>query len=101
GIRDDLVTGVQTCALPICLGGWGGRGRRELEDLLAAVALQGDAVPVDRRDARPAHLLADAVELLAVRRRVLDHGAGLAALQADEIGRASCRERGGVSAGGD
>src|SRR3989442_4474282 len=67
-------------------GGWGGRGRRELEDLLAAVALQGDAVPVDRRDARPAHLVADAVELLAVRRRVLDHGARLAALQADAPG---------------
>src|SRR5258708_22563555 len=28
GIRDDLVTGVQTCALPICrvLGGWGVSG---------------------------------------------------------------------------
>src|SRR5438874_2483588 len=63
-------------------GGWG-RGRRELEHLLAAIALQRDAVPVDRRDARPAHLVADAVELLAVRRAVLDDGARLAALEAD------------------
>src|SRR5947208_806675 len=63
-------------------GGWG-RGRRELEHLLAAIALQRGAVPVDRRDARPAHLVADAVELLAVRRAVLDDGARLAALEAD------------------
>src|SRR5437773_802980 len=35
------------------------------------------------RDARPAHLVADAVELLAVRRAVLDDGARLAALEAD------------------
>src|SRR6476660_8028518 len=39
GIRDDLVTGVQTCALPICAG--------EAEGLGAA------ARDLGRRDARP------------------------------------------------
>src|SRR5437773_309060 len=66
----DAVVGAGAGRVGRLGGGWG-RGRRELEHLLAAIALQRDAVPVDRRDARPAHLVADAVELLAVRRAVL------------------------------
>src|SRR5258708_24062251 len=39
GIRDDLVTGVQTCALPIYL--------RENRDFLSAVAILPEVVPHD------------------------------------------------------
>src|SRR5215216_3431600 len=41
GIRDDLVTGVQTCALPIavrCLGAWTRRGGGGVRDFLAKSA---------------------------------------------------------------
>src|SRR2546425_8393429 len=47
GIRDKLVTGVQTCALPISSGGEGrivvlrNRGAEGFEDVTAAVGLAG------------------------------------------------------------
>src|SRR4051794_41891019 len=67
GIRDGRVTGVQTCALPICG--------------LGACALQ--------RGGAPAHAgPAGAAGPLAGPQRALAPG-----LRAGEIGRASCRER--------
>src|SRR5207302_4468826 len=86
GIRDFHVTGVQTCALPICrtveaFAGYAvqvviGPGQEEL----AAAALTGLALP--------APVTGGATRQESVRR-------GLEAL-AKQIGRASCRERGEV-----
>src|SRR5262249_5343989 len=47
---------------------------RELEGRLLTGLLEGDPVPGDRHDACAADRVAHAVELLAVRREVLDHG---------------------------
>src|SRR5207244_10332805 len=84
GIRDDLVTGVQTCALPI------------------SSALRPRAPAPDRRMAAApldAHLVHARPQ-----RHALSGGARLRARPAgagrSQIGRASCRERGGVSVGG-
>src|SRR5207244_6855559 len=72
GIRDDLVTGVQTCALPI-----------------SARPLTGDAAsgltsPVaQKRDPRPAFGLPPTAE----------PPSGAESWTVTEIGRASCRER--------
>src|SRR5256885_11413269 len=79
GIRDYKVTGVQTCALPIC-------DRRQL------LRLQGS----DRRARRDHDRRAEADPLRPFRLPVQDEHAlpavaGLALSQ--EIGRASCRER--------
>src|SRR5947208_1033676 len=79
GIRDDLVTGVQTCALPIC-------GARSLSDectwanssFARVPAADPDAADDDRggdEDRRDAPDVGDRTD-------------------DDEIGRASCRERG-------
>src|SRR5207245_7237749 len=83
GIRDATVTGVQTCALPICdesllLYPSGGKARRIL---LVGVGKSGE---VTRSSIRRAAAVA------AKRARVL--GATQLAF-AVEIGRASCRER--------
>src|SRR2546422_5329861 len=45
GIRDVAVTGVQTCALPICVGAYGNRLRPddELDGLGRQVLQRGDA----------------------------------------------------------
>src|SRR2546428_2059 len=65
------------------------RGRRralgggELERLLALGTGDSHVIPVDRGEARAPDRVAHAVELLAVAGRVLDHGAGLAAPEAD------------------
>src|SRR5207244_5920718 len=79
GIRDDLVTGVQTCALPIS-------GGRRFKSCL----------PDSRSPARPGGLVAVRARSGPHRRRrpgrreLRRDGAGVR----DEIGRASCRERG-------
>src|SRR5437773_7132154 len=70
GIRDRDVTGVQTCALPICLA---------LEDRFHA-ALAGVAVP--RGQAGRLSYVSEFVEQ-----------AKASGLIQQEIGRASCRER--------
>src|SRR4051794_41980819 len=73
GIRDGRVTGVQTCALPICgreRGGDGGRARR----------------PADRRG-RPGGARGDEGERRGQARPL-------------QIGRASCRGRGEMLGGG-
>src|SRR5207244_5180420 len=74
GIRDDLVTGVQTCALPICFdaGGAGDRSRAE----------------APRRDRSPAPPASKP-----------GNPRGALPASAAEIGRASCRERVWVGVG--
>src|SRR5215216_6443719 len=62
GIRDDLVTGVQTCALPICtIGVVTGEGGKARDDVLAGLRRRGWAgrlvwafAPVQDRHAAPA-----------------------------------------------
>src|SRR5205807_3846042 len=95
GIRDYKVTGVQTCALPICRG---------VEALLDAQVHQAR---------RPAEVVEHAIGDLAIagdvgafdldvdRRRQsevedLRHDVGGQEVEAQQIGRASCRERGEV-----
>src|SRR5947208_16126609 len=76
GIRDDLVTGVQTCALPISIGGHHEKARLRDRDR-------------DRREVAIGvvrHLL---VEELVVHERAHDADSDRVA----KIGRASCRER--------
>src|SRR2546429_5724587 len=79
GIRDVAVTGVQTCALPIC-------SRPLLLEIQALVAPTDLAMP--RRVATGVD-----PKRLAMIVAVLSRHAGVALGQADEIGRASCRER--------
>src|SRR2546429_3066650 len=78
GIRDVAVTGVQTCALPICFS------------TVQQASEAFDAINADyERHCRAARKLAetyfDAKQVVA---KILSH-----ALMDDEIGRASCRER--------
>src|SRR5207244_7469858 len=90
GIRDDLVTGVQTCALPI----YG-------THVAATIAGTG-AARVDRAEqgVAPGAALAGVKVLHAdgsgTEAEVI---AGVQWAVANEIGRASCRERGGRDGG--
>src|SRR5207245_7021864 len=99
GIRDATVTGVQTCALPIC-------------NQVPALAGAGFQVIVPDlrgygRSDKPAEVEAYRMPLLAMDVvGILDTlGAGRAHIVGHdwgaEIGRASCRERGGGAGGGD
>src|SRR5207244_7262405 len=76
GIRDDLVTGVQTCALPICV--------RLAKERHPALVLTDIQLPGINGITALGQLRADpttrAIPVIAV--------------TASEIGRASCRERG-------
>src|SRR5207244_4754757 len=89
GIRDDLVTGVQTCALPILVvGKITVDARVEVDHLVAERAQNagprrtGNAVARVDDDAHAPRLPAVAHDAL----RVLGHDV--------QIGRASCRDRG-------
>src|SRR5205807_6563240 len=95
GIRDYKVTGVQTCALPICV-----LGRLEHHHQTVAEALQrgghevkslGDGLMVVFESAKDA--LAAAVSM---QQAVADHNRLHPETVFAEIGRASCRERGSV-----
>src|SRR2546421_1868563 len=78
GIRDLIVTGVQTCALPISrVARDDGRERDERRRVAGPAALDRERVEVD--------VVAAEHDLLA--------GAAADALRLREIGRASCRER--------
>src|SRR5690606_40224084 len=83
GIRDFHVTGVQTCALPICLPWWGVSPLREAPRFSAM-----------GRPLRPGRLSWCSGGHGNV------PGRGPEASAAEEIGRASCRERGERSGGG-
>src|SRR5438552_6785483 len=92
GIRDDLVTGVQTCALPISPGagrvGWEERPEESL-------AVRPRARERMRSARRPGAWLARAPPCPS---RAAP--APLLRRRAAEIGRASCRERVAASRGG-
>src|SRR5258708_30141991 len=79
GIRDDLVTGVQTCALPISL-------RREQDGQLPARTVYGITAE-GHRELRV--LRAEALQEVRLQPDPVD----LALAMSREIGRASCRER--------
>src|SRR5205823_9760369 len=91
GIRDKLVTGVQTCALPISgLKAEAVKPARPGALVLAAdtVVLLGDRILGKPRDA------ADALEMLsALNGRTHEVATGVALSRDGKIGRASCRER--------
>src|SRR5699024_11610141 len=93
GIRDRNVTGVQTCALPICwitiypkrgalVRGLGQRAVAELAEMRVLLETAGERrTPAQLR----AEVAARLEDLLAAERR--------AYAERDQIGRASCRER--------
>src|SRR5205823_11235798 len=94
GIRDKLVTGVQTCALPICPGRAGRHPRLRTQHQRR----QSQAPPPHggrREPVLPGPLPGPEVPVLDPREAVRREGER-------EIGRASCRERGErwVEAGG-
>src|SRR5258708_14532175 len=79
GIRDDLVTGVQTCALPICV----------LPDFPGWRDAAGPA-------AAPAAMSPKDADLILLNGRIAtqdERRSMVQALAIKEIGRASCRER--------
>src|SRR2546430_11939129 len=88
GIRDLTVTGVQTCALPICIGAL----ERGAGEQVQSVAIAEPPVEVDRILERPAQRLRLPATAVARAVRPREHRR--------EIGRASCRERGEISGGG-
>src|SRR3546814_1874568 len=79
--RCALVTGVQTCALPIFLF-----------DAWESLGVQKDYVPIGREE-----LVAIAPEAILIGHGHFDHAGDLGYIaghaRATEIGRASCRER--------
>src|SRR5258708_31949226 len=78
GIRDDLVTGVQTCALPISCASGSRRSGLQRRGLGAICRSSDEAIPADRRPDR---------------RDPDAHAACGTRVPRPEIGRASCRER--------
>src|SRR5207244_5991926 len=90
GIRDDLVTGVQTCALPICPHG----RRRELRELTsvliaardrkASVDIRRDLCRLQRPQSMPSRNALTHLTQIFARQQIV---------QLWQIGRASCRER--------
>src|SRR5207253_4965995 len=86
GIRDGHVTGVQTCALPICLLrelGWG-RSLTEDWELTLRLYAKGYKVVYTPYAETPAECVATFGRLARQRMRWAE----------GQIGRASCRERG-------
>src|SRR5207247_7284014 len=94
GIRDPLVTGVQTCALPIFEAGQRvlATGGASIDAIVAAVCVMEDSPLFNA--GRGAAFTADGRNELDA--AVMDG----ATLRAGGIGRASWRERGGVEGGG-
>src|SRR5207244_5447337 len=96
GIRDDLVTGVQTCALPICARRTRCSWRRSRAS--SALPRSGSSSSIEPGAAMNPSLLVVALAaavLYELGRRRLGGGRSRR-----EIGRASCRERGWDSEGG-
>src|SRR5207244_9516706 len=97
GIRDDLVTGVQTCALPICRA-----HAMTLIEMLVAVAV-GSLVlmvvaMVFMNGTRAFAAASNYISMDTDSRNTLDH-LSQEIRQAGKIGRASCRERDGMEEG--
>src|SRR5690606_39635981 len=91
GIRDFHVTGVQTCALPIC-GGTSPSSRASAvanSPRVTAARTPRPTTPTSRR--RDACSTAGATELAESRQTIEG-----ASVTKNEIGRASCRERGWI-----
>src|SRR5205823_8733380 len=93
-IRDKLVTGVQTCALPILGASFAGLS---FAGVAAALGLR---VLVLERDAEVGGvvrttgvLFSDVLDIIDVPARYLMNAVRRIQLQPPEIGRASCRER--------
>src|SRR5207244_8338527 len=97
GIRDDLVTGVQTCALPICvvLGGDVAEGADHDPDTARRVMVG------TFRDVTSEHYTVQRQTALAALNQQLAQADSLddALLGAIAIGRASCRERAEYTSG--
>src|SRR5207247_8439834 len=98
GIRDPLVTGVQTCALPIY---------RRPDDVPKCAPLGGPALPIDEvafEERAPGDLFPlERTGLRNVHRFVQTKRRNIAfegSRVAPKIGRASWRERGATPAGG-
>src|SRR3546814_15611044 len=92
-----LVTGVQTCALPILLSHSSLRSafdhpRNLDEGRLKALAAKGGAMCISTIFMSPMNMSPARAELFGKYERI---GSMPPAEQADQIGRASCRERGG------
>src|SRR5690606_40124157 len=96
GIRDFHVTGVQTCALPICSGTSGPLQHlsRVALTLLLGFGLAACAAMGPQDPGGPLSLLPDTEPVGT------DPSGGGACVVAGEIGRASCRERARVVVGG-
>src|SRR5690606_40067126 len=93
GIRDFHVTGVQTCALPICQQLQSQRQSLDEEAARQATAAEALAARQATLDDKEAELQSQ-VSKLKETQAALD--ARQAALQQDQIGRASGRERGQI-----
>src|SRR5207244_10423359 len=93
GIRDDLVTGVQTCALPISFQDVTAELREDLGDLAQEVVAVGAG---ERSQVLP---VPAPVPVVPGRRAVGQrrYFGTEARVQEEQIGRASCRERGELS----
>src|SRR5205823_8248293 len=92
GIRDKLVTGVQTCALPISVAPAGGRRTAGTANngsmKYPTSASDGDGIGRSPTSWYHDQTLCPKAQPLTPTRRSRRHA------QAEEIGRASCRERG-------
>src|SRR5207244_4638365 len=90
GIRDDLVTGVQTCALPISVDG------RIIEGIASVneAAITGESAPVIRESGGDRSSVTGGTQVLSDWMVVeVRANPGEAFLDRMKIGRASCRER--------
>src|SRR5207244_5044033 len=99
GIRSDLVTGVQTCALPILAPRV---PMLELMPRLDAVICQAGQSTVNEALVHGVPLVVAPIRLAEplTAEHVTRAGAGIAVSFPEEIGRASCRERVEIAAGG-
>src|SRR5207244_7000887 len=89
GIRYDLVTGVQTCALPICLGRISGSGLGLLARVAAWIGARNRFHQFIRPPNRKCHSKSRRGKLYSS--RSVDGCERIGHVV--EIGRASCRER--------
>src|SRR5262249_57819504 len=93
GIGDGSVTGVQTCALPICRGRRAARTHRFATRRMSVAEVKVPRLAESISEATLVQWLKQDGDTVRVDEPI-------ATLETDkEIGRASCRERGGISRG--